>query len=88
MLHRALFLLAASSALLVAQNNTGLRIDEVFKQWAKPGTPGAAMAVIEDGKLNYQKGYGAATLEYDVPITPDTVFHVASVSKGAGDMDS
>jgi CubicO group peptidase (beta-lactamase class C family) len=81
MLHRALFLLTASAVLLVAQNDTGRRIDEVFKQWAKPGTPGAAVAVIQDGKLTYQKGYGAATLEYDVPITPDTVFHVASVSK-------
>jgi CubicO group peptidase (beta-lactamase class C family) len=81
MLHRALLLFVASAALLVAQNDTGRRIDEVFKQWAKPGTPGATVAVIQDGKLAYQKGHGAANLEYDVPITPDTVFHVASVSK-------
>jgi len=29
----------------------------------------------------YARGFGLANLEYDVPITPRTVFHVASVSK-------
>jgi CubicO group peptidase (beta-lactamase class C family) len=48
---------------------------------ANPVHPGAAVAITQDGKLTYQKGYGAANLEYDVPISPDTVFHVASVSK-------
>jgi CubicO group peptidase (beta-lactamase class C family) len=37
--------------------------------------------VIRDGKLAYEKGYGIANLEYDVPISPGTIFHVASVSK-------
>ena len=27
------------------------------------------------------RGYGAANLEYDIPITPSSVFHVASISK-------
>src|SRR6202035_3599279 len=44
-------------------------------------TPGAAVAVIEHGKLVYEKGYGLANLEYNIPITPQTIFHVASVSK-------
>src|SRR5260370_8955624 len=80
MLHRSMFLVAASAALLVAQDDTARRIDEIFKQWSKPGTPGAAVAITQDGTLIYQRGYGAANLEYDVPITPDTVFHVAPVS--------
>jgi len=29
----------------------------------------------------FDKGYGLANLEYDVPNKPETVFHVASVSK-------
>ena len=81
MLSRALFLMAASPALLAAQTDTARRIDEIFQPWSKSGTPGAAVAVIEDGKVSFQKGYGAANLEYDVPITQDTIFHVASVSK-------
>jgi CubicO group peptidase (beta-lactamase class C family) len=56
-------------------------VDRIFAAWDRPGSPGAALAVIEDGKVAYARGYGSANLEYDVPITGDTVFHVASVSK-------
>lgn len=57
------------------------KVDETFTGWAKPGLPGASLVIVKDGKIIYTKGYGAATMEYDVPVTPDTVFHVASVSK-------
>jgi CubicO group peptidase (beta-lactamase class C family) len=57
------------------------RVDQLFSQWNKPDSPGAAVAVLKDGAVIYKRGYGIANLEYDVPITPSTVFHVASVSK-------
>lgn len=57
------------------------KIDDIFSRWNKPGSPGAAIAVMEKGELILEKGYGFANLEYDIPVTPDTVFHVASVSK-------
>ncbi|MBK7598693.1 MAG: serine hydrolase [Acidobacteria bacterium] len=57
------------------------RIDEVFRQYDKPGSPGCSLAVVRDGKVVYKHGYGYANLEYDIPISPSTVFHVASVSK-------
>jgi CubicO group peptidase (beta-lactamase class C family) len=66
---------------LVAQNDNAQKIDDIFQSVNRPGTPGAAVAVIEHGKVAYEKGYGLANLEYNIPITPDTVFHVASVSK-------
>lgn len=56
-------------------------IDSLFAKWDRPGLPGAAVLVMKDGKIVHSKGYGYSNLEYDVPITPDTVFHVASVSK-------
>jgi CubicO group peptidase (beta-lactamase class C family) len=56
-------------------------IDQIFKAWAAPNTPGASVAVIQHGKLLFAKGYGSADLEYGIPIKPDTIFHVASVSK-------
>jgi CubicO group peptidase (beta-lactamase class C family) len=80
-LHRFAFILTAAIAALSAQDDPAARIDDIFKPWNKPGTPGAAVAVIRDGKLVFQKGYGIANLEYDVPISPGTIFHVASVSK-------
>lgn len=81
MLFRTLIVLACVAAGLLAQEDRGGRVDEIFAEWNKPGTPGAAVAVIQGGKLVYEKGYGMANLEYDIPVTPLTVYHVASVSK-------
>jgi CubicO group peptidase (beta-lactamase class C family) len=36
---------------------------------------------MEEGRPAYLRGYGMANLEYGIPITPSSVFHVASVSK-------
>jgi CubicO group peptidase (beta-lactamase class C family) len=56
-------------------------VDQLFAQWAEPNSPGAVIAVVQNGKIIYSQGYGAANLEYGVPNTPATVFHLASVSK-------
>jgi CubicO group peptidase (beta-lactamase class C family) len=68
-------------ASLAAQTERTKQIDAVFENWNKPDSPGAAVAVIEHGKTVYEKGYGSANLEYGIPIGPETIFHVASVSK-------
>jgi CubicO group peptidase (beta-lactamase class C family) len=57
------------------------RVDGVFEKWDKPNTPGCALGVYKDGRIVYKRGYGMADLNNDVPITPGTVFHVASMSK-------
>lgn len=57
------------------------QIDAIFSNYNNPETPGAAMAVVHKGQVIFKKGYGSANLEYDIPISPSTVFHVASVSK-------
>jgi CubicO group peptidase (beta-lactamase class C family) len=56
-------------------------IDGIFAEWDRWDSPGAAVVVVKDGEVFYQRGYGSAQLEYSIPITPSTVFHVASVSK-------
>ncbi|HYF76943.1 MAG TPA: serine hydrolase domain-containing protein [Symbiobacteriaceae bacterium] len=56
-------------------------VDAIFADWNRPDSPGAALAIIHEGKVVYRQGYGAANLEYGIPITPATVFHVASISK-------
>lgn len=43
--------------------------------------PGAAIAVIKNGKVVRSKGYGTASVEFNVPVTEDTVFEIGSVSK-------
>ncbi len=57
------------------------RVDQVFADYAKKGSPGCALAVIRDGGIVYSKGYGMASLEHGVPITPQTVFDIGSTSK-------
>lgn len=43
--------------------------------------PGAAIAVVENGKLVYTRGYGWADIEADELATPETVFRMGSISK-------
>ena len=76
-------LLAAAAVLPGTTQRDGLepRVDAIFAPWTERNTPGCSVAVMRGGELLFAKGYGAANLEYDIPITPSTVFHVASVSK-------
>ena len=64
-----------------AENSYQEQVDKIFRQWDKPESPGCALAVIKDGKIIYKKGYGAANLDYNIPITPQTVFDIGSTSK-------
>ena len=56
-------------------------VDSVFAAWDDDHGPGAAVAVLHEGEIVLETGYGMAQLEYGVPIGPCTVFHVASVTK-------
>lgn len=82
----ALGLLAGSPGALPAQAGTlGMpltaRLDSVFGRLAAPGSPGCALGVVREGALAYARGYGLASVELGVPITPATVFDIGSVSK-------
>jgi D-alanyl-D-alanine carboxypeptidase len=43
--------------------------------------PGAAIAVVKNGRVVKTAGYGLASVEFNVPATPETVFEIGSVSK-------
>ena len=66
---------------LSAQDARSAEVDKLFARWDRKNTPGAAVLVIQDGKVVHRRGYGMADLENRVPITPSTVFDIASVSK-------
>ncbi len=55
--------------------------DMIFKKDAVSTEPGGALVIIQDNTLIHKSYYGMANLEYAVPITPNTVFKLASVSK-------
>jgi CubicO group peptidase (beta-lactamase class C family) len=57
------------------------RIDVLFDEWDRDGSPGAILAVCRDGKVIHQRGYGVANIEDDVPFTADTVLRLGSTTK-------
>ena len=56
-------------------------VDAIFAPWDETGSPGCALGVVEDGEFIYERGYGFANLDWDIPSATDTVFYVGSVSK-------
>jgi CubicO group peptidase (beta-lactamase class C family) len=47
----------------------------------KVGAPGLAVAIVEDGKVTWSKGYGVKTLGKPDKVDADTLFQIGSVSK-------
>lgn len=56
-------------------------IDTMFDSFEVEGAPGGAIVVMQDGKVLYERYYGLASLEMQVPISHQTVFNSGSVSK-------
>jgi CubicO group peptidase (beta-lactamase class C family) len=74
------FLLSGTASAQLAPE-TAARVDSVFSDLNRTDRPGCALGVIHGEQLAYAKGYGIANLDYQRPITPNTVFYLASVSK-------
>jgi CubicO group peptidase (beta-lactamase class C family) len=70
-----------AGAQMAPADSTSRWVDSIFAPYNSRQTPGCAVAVTRDGMLAFAKGYGMADLEHDTPITPDTRFYLASVSK-------
>lgn len=56
------------------------QVDKIFAEYGA-SSPGCALGVVRDGGLVYSKGYGLASLEHGVPLTPQSVFDIGSVAK-------
>jgi CubicO group peptidase (beta-lactamase class C family) len=56
-------------------------IEKLLEAHTNSAGPGCVIAIIKDGEIIYERGYGSANLQYGTPITPLTVFNVASVAK-------
>ena len=56
-------------------------IDALFAAWDKPGSPGALVAVVKDGEIAHQQGYGEAVIDHGIKHTPTTRYRIASVTK-------
>jgi CubicO group peptidase (beta-lactamase class C family) len=83
---RFAFVAALAAALLVAvpafsEDKAQPKIDKIFAAFDKPNSPGCAVGVIRGGNFIYRKGYGMGSLELGVPLSSQSIFYMASVSK-------
>lgn len=88
--HRALVLLAVLAAVglapSVARAEDGeallvQQIDRILAAAFPPDQPGAAVLVKRGDNILLRKGYGLADLEWNTPVSPDTVFRIGSITK-------
>jgi CubicO group peptidase (beta-lactamase class C family) len=58
------------------------KVDEVVRaQMREQKIPGVALAIMRDGKIIKATGYGLASVELNVPLKPEMVFHTGSIAK-------
>jgi CubicO group peptidase (beta-lactamase class C family) len=74
-------LLVLSLSGLSADNEKFAKVDGFFTDLDSTHTPGAAVAIIQNDKIVYEKAFGMASLELEVPNTTGTVFRIGSISK-------
>ena len=63
-----------------AQKNN-YRIDSLMSSIYQKDKPGAAIAIVKNGKVIFKKGYGVADLDSKTPITSSTNFNICSMTK-------
>jgi CubicO group peptidase (beta-lactamase class C family) len=57
-------------------------IEKLFNEWfAERHVPGAVLGIIIDGELVWVKTNGVRETKTSAPVTPDTVFRIASMTK-------
>ena len=77
---------APATASAVAADPDVLAAERLFSAWlegqiAYKGLPGVAVGVVSDQQLVWAKGFGFANLQDKRPMTPATLFRMASHSK-------
>ncbi len=77
----AVSLSASTPGRELSADSLAAQVDSLILPLIKPGGPGCVVAVIRDGRIVFERGYGLANLEWNIPNSPGTVFQLASVSK-------
>jgi len=72
---------SASLTLEQVEASTGTLDDIVEQVMTATGVPGVAVAVVYEGEVVYEHGYGVRNTTTGSRVTPQTVFQIASMSK-------
>jgi CubicO group peptidase (beta-lactamase class C family) len=70
-----------AGSILAQSISTGQLIDEYLDPYVKSNNFAGSIYVAKSGKVLYEKSFGKATIEWNIPNTNDTKYHLASVSK-------
>lgn len=57
------------------------QFDALLQETYNDSTPGVATLVYKDGKVLYRKAFGMANLELEVPMKPEHIFEIGSITK-------
>jgi CubicO group peptidase (beta-lactamase class C family) len=57
------------------------KLDDLLAQKFSATAPGCAVLIAKKGEVVYQKSYGSANLELNVPLKPEMIFNLASITK-------
>ena len=76
-----LFLTITSATALLGADDRTREVSELFAVFNQPGSPGCSVGVIRDGNFIYKRSFGYGSLELGVPLTSESIFYMASVSK-------
>jgi CubicO group peptidase (beta-lactamase class C family) len=63
------------------ENDFGELEKVILDELKETGTPGAAVAIIKDGRVIFTKGFGVMSVEAGGSVTPDTLFRLGSTTK-------
>jgi len=74
-------LICSSYAQTVASKQMLAAFDNILSAQFKPGETGCAALVAKNGQIIYKKAFGMANLELNVPMQPDMIFRVGSITK-------
>ncbi len=69
------------TAIGASAQNEQARIDSLMSSLYRNDSPGAAVAVIKNGNVVFEKGYGLADLDSKAPVTTSTNFNICSMTK-------
>ncbi|RDV02567.1 class A beta-lactamase-related serine hydrolase [Sphingorhabdus pulchriflava] len=73
---------AETSAAPEIQSADFAALDADFAKWmAEAHVPGLVWGIVKDGRLVHVRAMGVQTVEDNVPVTPETAFRIASMTK-------
>ena len=75
------FLILLNPIWAEVQDSIFTKLSELTDAYDNPDEPGYAMLVIKDQEVIFKHAGGLANMEYNIPLTTQSVFNIASISK-------